>query len=88
MVRQLAATTLEALKPTIFDHSAQAAETKLPIDPSGSSVRAGFDFDQGNCGVRNRKGVRALYWKPAGCFSRQVLISSAGICAGIGNKRR
>jgi len=32
----------------IFDHSARTAETNLPIDPSGSSVRAGFDP-----GVRN-----------------------------------
>ena len=48
-------------KPTIFDHSARTAETNLPIDPSGSSVRAGFDSDQGNCGGRNGVGVRALY---------------------------
>ena len=37
-------------KPTIFDHSARTAETNLPIDPSESSVRAGFDSDQGSDG--------------------------------------
>lgn len=48
------------VKPTIFDHSARTAETNLAIDPSGSSVRAGFDSGRRrNWEVRNGIGVPA-----------------------------
>jgi hypothetical protein len=46
-------------KPTIFDHSAQTAETNLAVDPSRGSVRVGFDSDRRDCGGRNGIGVPA-----------------------------